>query len=86
MRLDFVSADEDPKTLSDFIRAHPEIPRSPRLKNSDSLAAWMAKLGLDKGAGLPLHIFVGSDGLITCIRAAAISESHYPTVAELLQK
>lgn len=86
MRLDFVSADEDPKTLADFLQQHPEIPRSPRLKDSDSLGAWMSKLGLDKGAGLPIHVFVGSEGFITCIRAAAISESHYPTVAELLKK
>jgi thiol-disulfide isomerase/thioredoxin len=86
MRLDFVSADDTAEDVAGFLKKHAEIPGSLRLKDPDSLGKWMTELGLDKGAGLPVHIFVGSDGNIRCIRAAAISEDHYPTLVELLKK
>jgi hypothetical protein len=45
----------------------------------------MEELGLDKGAGLPIHIFAGADGLIRCVRAAAISPEDFATIADLLK-
>lgn len=84
--LDFVSADETVDIVDGFRKTHPAIPESMHLKDPEALESWMEQLGLDKGAGLPIHIFVRPDGRIRCVRAAAINEGHYSTVVELLRK
>ncbi len=80
----FLSADEDRTALGTFLAAHPLLNKTLRLKDPEALAPWMARLGLDQGAGLPLHIFADRQGLIRCVRAAALSDNHYPIVSKLL--
>jgi thiol-disulfide isomerase/thioredoxin len=81
----FVSADEDPEALQNFSKKHPDLPASLHMKDPEGLAEWMKGLSLDAGAGLPLHIFVGAEGNVRCIRAGAVSESHYAVVESLMK-
>lgn len=81
----FVSADESAQIVADHRKKNPRIPLSLRLGHPDLLAPWIKALGLDKGAGLPIHIFAGPDGRIRCVRAAALSEDHHAMVQRLLR-
>ena len=85
MRLDFLSVDEEATTLANFMKKNPHIPTSLHLKDPEALPPWLTELGLDPGAGLPIHIFADKAGAIRCIRAGAIAEDHYPTIAKLLK-
>jgi hypothetical protein len=85
MRLDFLSVDEEATALADFMKKNPHFPPSIRLKDPEALPPWLTELGLDPGAGLPIHIFADKAGAIRCIRAGAIAEDHYPTIAVLLR-
>ncbi len=81
----FVSADEEPEALAEFAQKHPGLPSSHHMKDPESLPDWMKGLSLDAGAGLPLHIFVNSAGKVRCIRAGAVSESHWGIVEALMK-
>ena len=85
MSLEFLSVDEDLETLGTFLKANAYLKNNLHLKDPEALAPWLAQLGLDEGAGLPIHIFTDARGAIRCVRAAAISDSHYPTIVELLK-
>ena len=83
--LEFLSVDEDAQLLAAFQKAHPEFPVSLHLKAPNSMESWLTELGLDQGAGLPINIFADPTGAIRCVRAAALNEAHYATVAKLLK-
>jgi thiol-disulfide isomerase/thioredoxin len=85
LSLRFVSVDDSAETVAAFRAAHPNIPESPRLVDATALAPLVQSLGLDAGAGLPIHAFAGPDGKLRCVRAGAVLESHYNTVARLLR-
>src|SRR5206468_197663 len=55
--LRFVSVDEDGKTVDAFRAQHPGMPDTMRLSSPNALAPYVAELGLDSGAGLPIHVF-----------------------------
>ena len=83
--LEFLSVDEEAEALGEFLKANAYLKSTLHLKDPESLAPWLQQLGLDAGAGLPIHIFTDAGDNIRCIRAAAISESHYATIAKLLK-
>jgi thiol-disulfide isomerase/thioredoxin len=85
-RLDvqFVSVDETPEVVAAFRAQHPSMPASFRVADPTGLAAFVGELGLDSGAGLPIHVFVEPDARVRCVRAGAITESHYAIVSSLL--
>ena len=85
MRLDFLSVDEEAAALTSFMKKNPQLPASLHLKDPDALEPWIQEIGLDPGGGLPIHIFTDKNGAIRCIRAGAIHEDHYPTIAGLLR-
>lgn len=82
--LTFVSADESAEVVARHRADNPRIPASLLLKSPDLLASWIEALGLDAGAGLPIHIFADAGGTIRCVRAAALGEEHYGLVTRLL--
>ncbi len=84
LSLVFLSVDETLQGMEAFVKQHPEMPPSLHMKDPSSLESWILQLGLDKGAGLPIHVFVSPDGHVRCVRAAAIDEGQYATVASLL--
>ncbi len=85
MQVHLVSADEEPGALKDFITAHPDFPESATMNDPAALTGWMKSLGLDAGAGLPLHLFVSKEDQIRCVRAGAVSEHHLNLVKSLLR-
>ena len=85
-RLDvqFVSVDETADAVQAFRTQHPALPPTLRLADPAALGAFVAALGLDAGAGLPIHVFVEPDARVRCVRAGAITESHYAVVSSLM--
>jgi thiol-disulfide isomerase/thioredoxin len=85
-RLDvqFVSVDETAEAVQSFRAQHPALPSGFRLADPAALAPFVASLGLDSGAGLPIHVFVEAGARVRCVRAGAITESHYAIVSSLL--
>lgn len=81
----YVSADEERGTLEAFIKQHPEIPPTATMNDPTGLTEWMKGMGLDEGAGLPLHVFVRADNTVACARAAAVSEHHLALIKGLLK-
>lgn len=80
----YVSADEEADALEEFRQRHPDMPASAEMTEPEQIHGWMRKLGLDEGAGLPLHLFVDHQGNLLCARAAAVAEHHLPLVRALL--
>lgn len=81
----YISADEEPEALAAFREGHPETPASAEMREPEQIHEWMRQLGLDAGAGLPLHVFIDPSGDLLCARAAAVSAHHLPLVRALLQ-
>ncbi len=81
----FVSADEESEALDAYRSEHPDTPATLRMKEPGKLSEWMSSLGLDPGAGLPLHLFVGGDDEVRCVRAGAVAEHHYAVIENLLR-
>lgn len=81
--LAFVSADEDAEALSAHLSAHPELPKTARLADQATLKPWFAALGLDDGAGLPVHIFTDAADNVRCVRAGGVNDDHYPFVKDV---
>ena len=82
--LQFVSVDEDAAAVPAFRAQHGNAPESLHIADAKALAPLLADLGLDAGAGLPIHVFVEKGGRVRCVRAGAITESHYAIVAGML--
>jgi thiol-disulfide isomerase/thioredoxin len=80
----FVSVDEDAAAVPAFRTQHPSAPPSLHIADPKALAPLIAELGLDSGAGLPIHVFVEKGARVRCVRAGAVTESHYPIVAGML--
>jgi thiol-disulfide isomerase/thioredoxin len=80
----FVSVDEDAAAVPAFRAQHPSAPESLHIADPKALAPLLTELGLDPGAGLPIHVFVEKGARIRCVRAGAVTESHYPIVASML--
>lgn len=83
--LAFVSVDEDAAVVPTFRAEHPGMPDSLHLADPAALAGLVAGLGLDAGAGLPIHVFVEPGARVRCVRAGAVTESHHAVVAGLLR-
>lgn len=81
----YVSADEESGALDAFLKKHPKTPSTATMDEPSALTDWMKGLGLDEGAGLPLHVFVRADNSVACARAAAVSEHHLPLIKSLLK-
>lgn len=82
--LAFISVDDNDADLAAFHQAHTDAPVSPRLANPAKQGDWLASLGLDGGAPVPIHIFVEPHGHVRCARAGGVRESDFPAIQKLL--
>jgi thiol-disulfide isomerase/thioredoxin len=84
-QLAFLSVDENPDTVAQLRKTVPQIPETLYLKNASDLSSFIKEIGLDPGAGLPIHIFVDKQRNIKCTRAASISQTDLEAVMRLLR-
>jgi thiol-disulfide isomerase/thioredoxin len=85
LELAFVSVDEDAAALAGFRAAHPELPAGPRLADPAGLPALLAAVGIDAAAPIPVHIVVGPDDRVRCVRAGALREADLEAAKGLLR-
>ena len=82
---ELLSVDTDTATVETFRKEHAGIPTGVRLTDASALQPWLGEIGLDAGAGLPVHIFVEGTSQVRCVRAGAIGENDFDAVAALLR-
>lgn len=85
LRVHFVSVDATPELVAGFRTQHPGLPPTSRVADPAALAPYIQALGLDSGAGLPVHAFTGPDGKIRCVRSGAVAESDLEAIASLVK-
>ena len=79
-----LSLDTDDATVESFRKEHPSVPPSLRIKDPALAEDWVVSLGLDKGATLPIHVFVDDAGGVRCARTGGVSRDHQAVVQRLL--
>jgi thiol-disulfide isomerase/thioredoxin len=82
--LAFVSVDEDDATLARYRADHADAPEGPRLTELEDLPDLLTSIGLDREAPIPVHVFVGADDKIRCVRAGSLRERDLAAVRTLL--
>jgi thiol-disulfide isomerase/thioredoxin len=82
--LSLLSVDATQAAVDTFRATHPEVADSVRIADFGKLEGWLTSIGLDKGATLPVHVFVDPAGKVICSRTGAIAESDVPRVKKLL--
>lgn len=82
---ELVSVDADAALVESFRKEHADVPETLRLTDASTLQPWLEELGLDPGAGLPIHVFVEKTSHVRCVRAGAVSENDYAAVASLVE-
>jgi thiol-disulfide isomerase/thioredoxin len=79
-----MSVDQTPEVISNFRAQHPEVGGSLRVTEPSQLEAWLGSIGLDKGAPLPIHVFIDPAGKVRCARTGALRETDFALVKQLL--
>ncbi len=82
---ELLSVDADAAAVETFRKEHADVPPGLHLSDASALQPWLGELGLDPGAGLPIHIFVEKTANVRCVRAGAVNESDFAAVAELVK-
>ena len=85
MAFELLSVDTDAATVETFRKEHAGIPSGMRLTDASALQPWLSELGLDAGAGLPIHVFVEKSSQVRCVRAGAVGEGDFASVAALVR-
>ncbi len=84
----FMSVDDDPKNLSDYLRANPNVAKETvaRLTSPDALPEWLKKYGLDpNNANVPIQVIADANGKVRCVRAGSINDGDWRTVQSLIK-
>lgn len=82
--LHFLSVDADAAELARQRAARKGLPAGPRVLDQAEIQPWLAAMGLEAPASVPIHILADPAGLVRCIRVGAVSADHRPAVAALL--
>lgn len=80
----FLSVDDAASKVTEFRAAHPGSPEGPRMKDVAALSPWLASVGLDDTAALPIHIFVDPQDQIRCVRMGSVSEHDYDVIKKVI--
>jgi len=88
LRLVFVSLDDDPRQLQDFMQAEP--PNGLRatywLSEGKERADWLKAIDLPQDLGLPAHILVDPKGKARCIVNGAIEDSDFAQISAIVAR
>lgn len=79
-----LSLDVDDATVDHFRRQHPRAPSTLRIADPEKAEEWLVSLGLDRGATLPVHLFVDPRGAIRCARSGGVGRTHAAVVRRIL--
>jgi thiol-disulfide isomerase/thioredoxin len=80
----FLSVDADAAVLARARGANGALPAGPRVLDPAAVEPWLAAMGLDGGASIPIHLLVDPRGKVRCIRVGAVSAPDRTAVAALL--
>ena len=75
-----LSVDASNDEVEQYKALHSEVNGTVRMAESGAVQAYLASLGLDGGASIPVHVFVDPAGKVRCVRAGAISEDDFDDV------
>jgi thiol-disulfide isomerase/thioredoxin len=84
--LELISVDDNDADVAAFRAESPTMPPSPRLADVAKQGEWIASLGLDAAAPVPIHIFVEPQGHVRCARAGGVREHDFAAVQALFAK
>ena len=82
--LEFLSIDAAPEDVATFRDSHPATPPSLRIRDPNLLPAWLASIGLDGGASVPVQVFVDPAGRVRCVRSGSVTEADYATIRQMV--
>jgi thiol-disulfide isomerase/thioredoxin len=80
----FLSVDESADVIDAYRRDHPDAPGDYRVADPDDVPSWIAELGLDGGATIPIHIVVDAENRVRCLRSGKVQPRDLPLVERLL--
>ena len=79
-----LSLDIDHATVARFRKQHSGAPPSLRIEDAARAEDWVVSLGLDRGATLPIHLFVDPKGAIRCARTGGVGRADAAIVQRIL--
>lgn len=82
--LRFVSVDANAADMRAWEAKHPALPPSVRVARPELLEPWVAGMGGQGGAVLPVHLFVDPERRVRCLRMGAVSEADYAVARKVL--
>lgn len=80
----FLSVDATQAEVTRFYAKEKDFPPTLRMKTVDELPQWLAGVGLDAGAPIPIHLFLDPEGRTRCVRTGAINEGDYGAVKRVI--
>lgn len=83
----FVSLDDDPRQLSQFLANQPAggLKRTYWIKEGDAREKWFGELALDPDPELPTHILVDPKGFARCVVNGAVEDSDFAAVESIVR-
>jgi hypothetical protein len=86
MRVVFVTIDDDPRQLRDFLAAQPAggVRATYWLREGKQREDWLKAAAMDPDPELPAHLLVDPAGKIRCTISGAVEDRDYEQVAALV--
>jgi thiol-disulfide isomerase/thioredoxin len=86
MRLVFVTLDDDPRQLREFLAAQPSngVRASYWLREGKQREDWLKAINMDPDPELPAHLLVDPAGKLRCTISGAVEDHDYEQVAALV--
>ena len=81
----FLSVDAAQADLDAWRGRRPDAPTGPRVRDQATVGPWLASLGVDASASIPIHVLVDPAGKVRCVRVGGVGDTDYATVRRILQ-
>jgi hypothetical protein len=59
------------------------MPPTLRAKDAPRIQPWLKQQGIDGDAALPIHLLVGKDGTLECVRAGMMGKQYFDLIKSL---
>lgn len=82
----FISADQSDAAINSFRKKTQAEVGALRIADPQMVPSWLAEVGLDEGAPLPIHVLTDSSGRVICMRSGAVTEEDYEPLLTLLRQ